>query len=221
MDEARQRLRELQAQLEEMRQQLSDQHPRIVAQKQRIAEMEQQMAGQQRQPARGTPGMMPAPDGGGLDRNFFPPELIMQHQKAIGLTTDQQTAIRGEMQKMMARFTDLQWQQSAETEAMSTLLNQPRPDEKEAMSQLDKLMNIENEIKRLHTGMLIRLKNQLTPEQQGQLRQLMHGGEPRPRGGAGDEQARERNRNNNPYPVPPGERPRGEGNAPRPVEPRR
>jgi Spy/CpxP family protein refolding chaperone len=116
-----------------------------------------------------------------MERNFFPPELIMQHQKALALTTEQQTAIRAEMQKMMARFTDLQWQQSAETEAMAALVKQDRPDEKEVLAQLDKLLNIENEIKRLHIGLLIRIKNTLTAEQQAQLRELRRGGMPHPR----------------------------------------
>src|SRR5262245_47389937 len=107
-----------------------------------------------------------------IDESFFSPELIMQHQKAIGLTAEQQAAIRAEMQKMVARFTDLQWQDSAEIETMAALLKQDRPDEKEVLTQLDKLLNIENEIKRLHTGALVRMKNILTAEQQGQLRGL-------------------------------------------------
>ena len=105
----------------------------------------------------------------------------MQHQNAIGLTADQRTSIRAEMQKMMAEFTDLQWQQSAETEALETLAKQDRPDEKQVLAQLDKLLNIENQIKRLHTGMLVRIKNLLTSEQQAQLQELARNSGPRPR----------------------------------------
>jgi Spy/CpxP family protein refolding chaperone len=121
-----------------------------------------QMAPRPVPPASGQPDLM--------EENLFAPELIMQHQKALGLTEEQRTAIRGEMQKVMPRFTDLQWQQSAEAEAMAALLKQERPNEKEVLAQLDRLLNIENEIKRLHTGMLVRLKNTLTPQQQAQLR---------------------------------------------------
>lgn len=116
-----------------------------------------------------------------LEEHFFAPELIMQHQNAIGLTAEQQTAIRGEMQTMMAQFTDLQWQESAETEALTALVRKDRPDEKEVLTQLDKLLNIENQMKRLHTGLLVRIKNTLTPEQQTQLRELTRNGGPRPR----------------------------------------
>jgi Spy/CpxP family protein refolding chaperone len=118
------------------------------------------------------PGPPAQVSGDILDENFFPPELIMQHQKALGLTADQQATIRAEMSKMMARFTDLQWQQSAETETMASLVIQERPDEKEVLGQLDKLLSIETLMKRLRVEVLVRIKNTLTPEQQAQLRQL-------------------------------------------------
>jgi Spy/CpxP family protein refolding chaperone len=121
-----------------------------------------------------TPGMPPPKPSRGslLDENFFPPELLMQHQKAISLTADQETAVRNEMTKMMARFTELQWKQSAEVEKLAEQVRQDRPDEKQVLEQLDKLLAVENEIKRLHTGLLVRVKNILTPEQQRQLRSL-------------------------------------------------
>ena len=118
----------------------------------------------------------PAPQHRGapdlMAENFFPPELIMQNQKALNLTTDQQAAIRTEMQKLMTKFTDLQWQQSAESEALEGLLKQERVDDKQALAQLDKLLTIENEVKRLHFGTMVRVKNILTTEQQAQLREL-------------------------------------------------
>ena len=116
------------------------------------------------QQRRGAPDLMA--------ENFFPPELIMQNQKALNLTADQQAAIRAEMQKTMAKFTDLQWQQSAEGETLDGLLKQERVDEKAALAQLDKLLAIEGDVKRLHFGTMVRVKNLLTTEQQSQLREL-------------------------------------------------
>ncbi|MBI2438552.1 MAG: hypothetical protein HYV36_07060 [Lentisphaerae bacterium] len=110
--------------------------------------------------------------------NFFPPELVMQNQKAIGLKEDQQTAIRAEMQKTMARFTDLQWQQSAENETFAELVKAERPDEGKVLAQLDKLLTIESEIKRLRFAMMLKVKNALTAEQQTKLRELMRAKRP-------------------------------------------
>ncbi|MEN3330380.1 MAG: hypothetical protein V7638_5187 [Acidobacteriota bacterium] len=44
--------------------------------------------------------------------------------------------------------------------------------EQQALAQLDKVLEIESEIKRLHIGMAVRLKNRLTPEQQEQLNKM-------------------------------------------------
>jgi Spy/CpxP family protein refolding chaperone len=118
------------------------------------------------------------PPGGGpppndpVQENLFPPELVMQNQKAIGLTADQQAAIRAEMQTVMTRFTDLQWQQSAEAETMNAFLKQDRADERQVLAQLDKLLAIEAEVKKLHLTALVRVKNILTAEQQAKLKEL-------------------------------------------------
>ena len=109
------------------------------------------------------------PGGDMMGENFFPPDMVMRNQKAISLTADQQKSIKAEMQKSMSQFTDLQWQQSAEEETMAGLMKQDHPDEKQVLAQLDKLLDIENEIKRLHLTSMIRIKNILTPEQQKKL----------------------------------------------------
>jgi Spy/CpxP family protein refolding chaperone len=58
--------------------------------------------------------------------------------------------------------------------------------EQQALTQLDKVLDVEREMKRLHIGLAVRLKNRLTPEQQEQLHQWrmdpprMPGGPDRP-----------------------------------------
>ena len=96
----------------------------------------------------------------------------MRHQQALQLNEDQKAVIKGEMQRTMARFTDLRWQQSAEVETMTSLAKQQVVDEKKALAHFDKLLSIESEIKRLHFTMLVKVKNTLTPEQQAKSREL-------------------------------------------------
>jgi Spy/CpxP family protein refolding chaperone len=120
-------------------------------------------------------GMMPEagpPHGDAMMENFFPPELVMRHQKEIVLTADQQKAIRAEMLDAAPKFMDLQWRQSDEEEAMQALLKEAHPDEKAVLAQLDKVLAIENDLKRLQLGNLVRIKNILTPEQQAKLTEL-------------------------------------------------
>ena len=136
-------------------------------------------------PQMGEPGMPPRGGPGGGDpmgANFFPPELVMQHQGTLALSAEQKAAIREAMQKTMARFTELQWEQSAEQETMAGLMKAERLDEAKTLAQFDKLVNIENEIKRMHLGLMIKIKNTLTAEQQVELRKLKQAMSPAPAG---------------------------------------
>lgn len=112
----------------------------------------------------------PGPDP--LTENLFPPELVMAHQKAIGLSDAQKTSIRAELLKAQTRFTELQWQLQDAMEGLLSLLKQPSADESEVMSQLDKVLTSEREIKRTQISLLVRIKNKLTPDQQAHLQKL-------------------------------------------------
>ena len=104
--------------------------------------------------------------------SFFAPELIMQHQQEIGLTDDQKAFLKAETRKVQPRFTELQWQLQDEAEKLLALVKGERVDEKQAIAQLDKLLDIEREVKRLQVTLVIRIKNDLTPEQQAKLAEI-------------------------------------------------
>jgi len=127
---------------------------------------------QEAQPA-GPVGPTQRPPGGDrMNRSFFPPELVMRNQKAINLTPEQQSAIRSEMSQTTSRFNDLQWQLSAEEEALDSLVRSDVQDEKQILAQFDKLLLVEAELKRTQLSMLVRIKALLTPEQQQKLGEL-------------------------------------------------
>ena len=100
---------------------------------------------------------------------MFPPDLIMRHARELELTDEQKMFMRGEIQKTTARFNELQWQLQDAMEVFHQTLESSSVNEAQALSQLDKVLDVEREIKRLHIGMGIRLKNQLTSEQQTKL----------------------------------------------------
>jgi Spy/CpxP family protein refolding chaperone len=104
--------------------------------------------------------------------NLFPPELIMQHQQTLGLGEEQKNFLKAELRKTQTRLTELQWDLQEEVEKLATLMKQNQVDEAQALTQLDKVLNLEREIKRMHIGLLIRIKNKLTPEQQARLREI-------------------------------------------------
>ena len=107
-----------------------------------------------------------------LREYLFPPELIMQNQQALGLTEDQKNFFKTELRQAQLRFTELQWKLQDDVEKMVSFLKQPKIDEQQTLAQLDKVLAAEREIKRTQIQLLVRLRNDLKPEQQTKLREL-------------------------------------------------
>jgi Spy/CpxP family protein refolding chaperone len=105
---------------------------------------------------------------------MFPPDMIMQHARALDLTQEQKSFMRNEIQKTTTRFIELQWQLQDVMDALHETMKANSVNEQQALAQLDKVLDVEREIKRLHIGMGIRIKNQLTAEQQTKLQSMIH-----------------------------------------------
>jgi Spy/CpxP family protein refolding chaperone len=136
----------------------------------------------------GGPGMGGGPHGPPTFlRHVFPPKLVMEHQQEINLRPAQATAIKQAMQETQQRLVDLQWQLEAESEALGKLLSANRVDESAVLTKLDQVTAIEQQVKKINFTLLVRIKNQLDPDQQEKLRKLRParpfgppGGEPPP-----------------------------------------
>jgi len=139
---------------------------------------------QQPQPPQGQPPAQPGQPGQGpqppqpprdpLGDAMFPPELVMQHQRELALTDDQKAFMRSEINRKTTRFNELQWQLQDAMEALHETMKANSVNEQMALSQLDKVLESEREIKRLHMELAIRIKNKLTPEQQTKLQEMKH-----------------------------------------------
>ncbi|MEP6730975.1 MAG: periplasmic heavy metal sensor [bacterium] len=105
-------------------------------------------------------------------RFFFPPELVMQHQGEIALTDAQRSTLTTAMQQAQSKFIDTQFKLSAEAEKLSRLVQGTSIDEAQALEQVDRILALERDLKRAQTGLLVRIKNTLTPSQQAKLSQL-------------------------------------------------
>lgn len=117
-------------------------------------------------------GQQPHPGSDPVGDNLFPPELIMQNQKAIGLEDAQKNYIVAEISKAEGRFTEIQWQLQDAMETMGTLLKRDAPEEDQVLAQLDKVLNLEREIKRAQITLMVRIKSKLTSAQQARLREI-------------------------------------------------
>ncbi len=112
------------------------------------------------------------PDQDPIGQSFFAPELVIQHQEAIGLSAEQKEYFKTEIRQAQLKFTELQWKLQDEMEKLVGLAKQPRVDEQQILAQMEKVLAAEREIKREQVTLLVRIKNKLTPEQQGKLSEL-------------------------------------------------
>lgn len=115
----------------------------------------------------------PMPDP--LGNVIFPPDLIMGHTRQLNLTDDQKAFMRAEIQRTSTSFHELQWKLQDQMELLHEIMKSTTVNEEQALAQLNKVLDIEREIKRLHVGLAVRLKNRLTPEQQEQLHKMRTG----------------------------------------------
>lgn len=117
---------------------------------------------------------------GAIEGKLFPPELVMEHQAAIGVTPAQRDAITRDVERGQKELLALQWELSAEKEKLLGVLDADKVDEAKSAEAAARLMERETKIKAAHLAMLVRVKNQLTPEQQRKLRALREAARPRP-----------------------------------------
>jgi Spy/CpxP family protein refolding chaperone len=103
---------------------------------------------------------------------LFPPELIMRYHSEIGLDDAQSKAIKDAIQKAQSRFTDLQWEMQSQVEKLAQSLRANPVDEAAALAQLERVLNLEREVKKTQISLLIRIKNVLTEAQQNKLTEL-------------------------------------------------
>lgn len=120
----------------------------------------------------GPPNHPHPPNPDPLAHLMFPPDLIMGHARQLGLTDEQKAYMRGEIQRTTTSFNELQWRLQDQMELLHEAMKSTSVNEQQALAQLDKVLDIEREIKRLHIGLAVRLKNRLTSEQQEQLHKM-------------------------------------------------
>jgi Spy/CpxP family protein refolding chaperone len=138
-----------------------------------------------REDFRGEPPRPPQPPPDPLRDSLFPPDLVMRFQDRIGLSADQRQGIESELQTAGPKFEQLHQQLEKERAALVALLNRERVELEAALAQLDKLLDVEREVRRAEFALQIGVKNRLTPDQQARLQELKEQPDPDPAMAAG------------------------------------
>ena len=107
-----------------------------------------------------------------IGKALFSPDMVMQNQQAINLTEAQRNNISKEMQSAQSEFMTLQWDLQKEAEKFKSLIEKEKPAEMEVLEQLERMLAIENKIKKRQITLLMRIKNLLNHEQQEKLQNL-------------------------------------------------
>ena len=111
-----------------------------------------------------------------LFATLFPPELIMQHRRAIGLTDEQRDAISHLIGDLQGRVVRLQWDLLDEVQRLAEITAGTRVDLDRSLDQIGNVLDTESEIKQAHLEMLVRIKNLLSADQQATLERLRAAG---------------------------------------------
>ncbi len=108
----------------------------------------------------------------GFMRQLFLPRIVMAHQGEIGLTPAQRQAITDDMAATEKKTLDLRWSVEQKSEELDKLLAADKIDEAAVLARSGEILDVEKQIKQAHLGLLVRLKNQLTPAQRAKLEEL-------------------------------------------------
>lgn len=111
-----------------------------------------------------------------LAERLFPPELIMSHQSELGLSDKQRETIMKDIESTQSEILHVQWDLADASNELASLLGESKVNERKALAQADRVMELERKIKKAHLGLLIRIKNSLTAEQQDKLNEMRNGG---------------------------------------------
>ncbi len=107
-----------------------------------------------------------------MRRALVEPIMALEFAEEIGLTQAQRNQIEEELKAASAKFRPLQERLRSETRIMFELLERPGVTEREALDQLDRILDLEKQIKQVNLLCSLHVRAQLRPEQRERLQSL-------------------------------------------------
>lgn len=100
-----------------------------------------------------------------LSMGLYPPDLIMRHQQALGITAAQRKRMLKLVQEFQAEVAEIQWNLQNEQQLMRQALAETSIDTQKVLPQVESVVKMESQFKLAHFKLLIAIKNELTEEQ--------------------------------------------------------
>ncbi len=108
-----------------------------------------------------------------LGMGLYPPDTIMRHQQALGISADQRRDMAEAVRQFQSEVAELQWNLQSEQQTLKQLLQNTRVDTNAASVQVDKVLALETRFKKAHFRLLIAVKNDLTEQQIGLIEEKL------------------------------------------------
>lgn len=130
------------------------------------------LIGQPRPPAQPGPPPVAEPEKARLQDFLFSADLVMRHQRELDLTREQRDFIVNEAKTAHSELMALRWDLQSRLQELTAAVEEGKVDEEELLAQLDKVLDLERQVKRTQLQLAVRIRNTLTKEQLDQLQEL-------------------------------------------------
>jgi Spy/CpxP family protein refolding chaperone len=100
-----------------------------------------------------------------LKMGLYPPDIIMRHQKRLGITEAQRSQITGAVKTFQSEVADLQWNMQSEQQLLRQSFAGYTINMEKSLAQAEKVLALEKQFKLAHFRLLITIKNALTEDQ--------------------------------------------------------
>lgn len=107
-----------------------------------------------------------------FENELYSAKLALKNRIEIGLSEDQIASIQEIYTTHIAEFEIMRFDLDAELVELDKIMRVEKVDENKATAQLQKVLRLEEQLKRVRLLMLIRIKNTLSSNQQEQLKEL-------------------------------------------------
>ncbi len=124
--------------------------------------------------------MPPAAMRDSVHENLVFPMEIVHHQDELDLSPDQREFIKNEIKESLSEMAGLNWDLQEAFQKLEEEIKKEAVDVKQAEEQLDRVLELENAIKKNRFLLMVRIKNKLTGEQLRKIQEIKEAGPDRP-----------------------------------------
>ncbi|PZX52672.1 Spy/CpxP family protein refolding chaperone [Algoriphagus chordae] len=104
-----------------------------------------------------------------FQKNLYSADRVMEMRNELELTDKQAINIKNIHSANAGKFSTMKWDLDDETAKLKALLDESKIDEAAVQKQMDKVLALENSLKKQQLSTMVSIKNELSPEQQGIL----------------------------------------------------